>query len=71
MSYRDAALFLGISERSLQRYVHEGRIAYIQLPKRGAWLGVRFLRSELIRWLERHTVKPRPAKTSSAGREAA
>jgi excisionase family DNA binding protein len=70
MSYSEAAAFLGVSKRSLQRYVHESRIPYVQLPKRGAWAGVRFVRSELLRWLERRTVKPRSVKTSSVGREA-
>jgi excisionase family DNA binding protein len=64
MSYREAAAFLGLSERSLQRYVHESRIPYVQLPKRGAWTGIRFVRSELLRWLERRTVKPRQVKNS-------
>jgi excisionase family DNA binding protein len=70
MSYREAAAFLGVSQRSLQRYVHESRIPYVQLPKRGAWASVRFLRSELLRWLERRTVRPRSLKTSTIGRGA-
>lgn len=70
MSYREAAAFLGLSQRSLQRYVHESRIPYVQLPKRGAWAGVRFVRSELLRWLERRTVKARPAEGSGTRREA-
>jgi excisionase family DNA binding protein len=58
LGYRDAAKFLGISERTLERYVHEGRVPYIQLPKRGAWAGVRFMRSQLLHWLEQRTIKP-------------
>ncbi len=58
LSYPEAAKFLGISERTLERYVHEGRIPYVQLPKRGTWAGVRFLRSQLLHWLEQRTVKP-------------
>jgi excisionase family DNA binding protein len=62
MTYGQAAQFLGISERSLERYVSEGLIPYVRLPKRGAWAGVRFLRSDLLGWLERQTVRPRRAK---------
>ncbi len=67
MGYREAAAFLGVSERSVERYVREGLIPYVRLPKRGAWSGVRFLRSELLRWLERQTVKPRRVKGSGTG----
>lgn len=59
LSYEEAADFLGVSERSLERYVREGLIPYVRLPRRGAWAGVRFLRSDLLKWLERQTVKPR------------
>ena len=69
MNYSEAAAFLGISERSLQRYVHESRIPYVKLPQRGAWFGIRFVRAELLRWLERRTVKPRSGERSSAERE--
>ena len=57
MGYPEAAEFLKVSIRTLERYVREGSIPYIPLPKRGAWSGVRFLRSQLVQWLERRTVK--------------
>jgi excisionase family DNA binding protein len=58
MGYTEAAEFLGLSPRTLERYVREGRIPYVPLPKRGAWSGVRFLRHQLLQWLEARTVKP-------------
>jgi excisionase family DNA binding protein len=62
LGYTEAAEFLGLSRRTLERYVREARIPYIQLPRRGAWSGTRFLRSQLLRWLEDHTVKPTRAR---------
>jgi hypothetical protein len=70
MGYREEAAFLGLSQRSLQRYVQESRIPYVQLPKRGAWAGVRFVRSDLLRWLERRTVKARLVEGVGMRREA-
>ena len=58
MDYREAAAFIGLSPRTLERYVREGRIPYVPLPKRGSWAGVRFLRHQLLQWLERRSVKP-------------
>ncbi len=58
MGYPEAAEFLNISIRTLERYVREGLVPYIPLPKRGAWAGVRFLRPQLVQWLERRTVRP-------------
>jgi excisionase family DNA binding protein len=57
MGYAEAAEFLKVSTRTLERYVRERSIPYIALPKRGAWSGVRFLRPQLVQWLERRTVK--------------
>ena len=71
MSYAEAAQFLGISERTLERYVREGRIPYVRLPKRGAWTGVRFLRSQLLAWLAQRTVKPLRSRREAADRGAA
>lgn len=62
LSYTEAAEFLHLSRRTLERYVREARIPYIQLPKPGVCSGTRFLRSQLLRWLEGHTVKPARAK---------
>ena len=58
LGYPDAARFLGVSERTLERWVQGRRIPFIQLPRRGAWSGVRFLRSQLVKWLEQQTVRP-------------
>ena len=58
LSYSEAALLLGVSERTLERWVRERRIPFIQLPRRGAWSGVRFLRSQLLKWLEQQTIRP-------------
>jgi len=59
MSYSDAAKFLGVSERTLERYVRESRIPYVQFPQRGAKRTVvRFLRPQLLKWLEQRTVRP-------------
>ncbi|MBV9503386.1 MAG: helix-turn-helix domain-containing protein [Acidobacteriia bacterium] len=66
MDYSQAAIFLGVSQRSLQRYVQEGRVPYVRLPQRGAWAGIRFVRSDLLRWLEQRTVKPRRDRVRSA-----
>jgi hypothetical protein len=41
-----------------QRYVREGRIPYVPLPKRGGRSGVRFLRHQLLQWLEARSIKP-------------
>ena len=68
MDYSEAAAFLGVSERSLERYVREGLVPYVRLPKRGAWAGVRFLRPDLLKWLEHQTVRPRRLKSLSLDR---
>ena len=68
MGYTEAAEFLGISPRTLERYVQEGLIPYVPLPKRGSRGAVRFLRAQLLQWLERRTVKPSSKLTGSAGR---
>jgi excisionase family DNA binding protein len=62
MDYTEAAEFLALSRRTLERYVRERRIPYVQLPRRGAWSGVRFLRHQLLHWLEGRSVKPARAK---------
>ena len=68
LGYTEAAEFLGISPRTLERYVHEGLIPYVPLPKRGSRGAVRFLRVQLLQWLERRTVKPSTKLTRGAGR---
>jgi excisionase family DNA binding protein len=55
---KDAAALLGISARTLERYVAEAQIPYIRLPQRGERAPIRFSRAQLKKWLEQHTVKP-------------
>jgi len=54
----EAAKFLSISSRTLERYIRESSIPFARLPKRGARVSVRFLRSQLIKWLQQRTVRP-------------
>jgi excisionase family DNA binding protein len=58
MNCKDAAALLGISPRTLERYVAETQIPYIRLPRRGERGPIRFSRSQLRKWLDQHTVKP-------------
>ena len=58
MTIQEAAKFLCISSRTLERYVREAAIPYTPLPKRGARLQIRFLRSQLIKLLQQRTVRP-------------
>ena len=55
---KDAAEFLGISPRTLERYVAEAQIPHIRLPRRGERGPIRFSRMQLKKWLEQHTIKP-------------
>jgi len=55
---KNAAALLGISPRTLERYVAEAQIPYIRLPQRGERAPIRFSRSQLRRWLDQRTVKP-------------
>jgi excisionase family DNA binding protein len=57
---KDAAALLGISSRTLERYVAEAQIPYIRLPQRGERAPIRFSRLQLKKWLEKHTIKPAP-----------
>ena len=59
LTYREAAQLLKISARTLERWTREGLVPYIRLPQRGRWSGVRFSRSELLRWMRRRTVRAR------------
>jgi excisionase family DNA binding protein len=69
MDYKEAAKFLGLSERTLGRYVQERRIPHVLLPRRGNRRTViRFLRSQLLQWLGQQTVRPaRSAPRSAIG----
>lgn len=58
LTMQEAAKFLCVSSRTLERYMRESVIPYAPLPKRGARGSVRFLRSQLIKWLQQRTVRP-------------
>ncbi len=58
LTYDEAARLLRVSKRTLQRLVRERRVPHVELPARGAWRGVRFLRADLVAWLHKRTVKP-------------
>lgn len=58
LNYREAAKFLGVSERTIERYVRESRIPHVRFPQRGERRTVvRFLRSQLLQWLKQRTVR--------------
>jgi predicted DNA-binding transcriptional regulator AlpA len=63
MTMDEAARFLSISSRTLERYVREAAVPYTPLPRRGARVSVRFLRSQLVKWLQQRTVRPDRWKT--------
>jgi excisionase family DNA binding protein len=65
MTTEEAAKFLGISSRTLERYVREAVVPYTPLPKRGSRGSVRFLRSHLLKWLQQRTVRPVRWKAAS------
>ena len=58
LTKRDVAELLQVSERTIERWMSEGAIPYVPLPKRGAWSEARFLRSEIVEWMRKRTVKP-------------
>ena len=57
LTKRDVAEILQVSERTIERWMSEGTIPYVPLPRRGAWSQVRFLRAEIVDWMRRRTVK--------------
>lgn len=59
LTYLEAAKLLKISARTLERWTREGLVPYIRLPQRGRWSGVRFSRTQLLRWLRHRTVRSR------------
>ena len=59
LTYQEAAQLLKVSARTVERWTREALIPYIRLPERGAWSGVRFSRSQLLRWIRQRTVKER------------
>ena len=57
LTKRDVAELLQVSERTVERWMSEGSIPFVPLPKRGAWSEARFLRSEIVDWMRKRTVK--------------
>ncbi len=57
LTISEVASLLEVSPRTIERYVEESRIPFFRL-QRGRRGPVRFLRSQLIQWLSRITVKP-------------
>ncbi len=58
LTKRDVAELLQVSERTVERWMAEGSIPYVPLPKRGAWSEARFLRAEIVEWMRKRMVKP-------------
>jgi excisionase family DNA binding protein len=58
LTKRDVAELLQVSEHTVERWMSEGSIPYVPLPKRGPWSEARFLRSEIVEWMRKSTVKP-------------
>jgi excisionase family DNA binding protein len=58
LTKRDVAELLQVSERTVERWMAEGSIPYVPLPKRGAWSEARFLRAELVEWMRKRSVRP-------------
>ncbi len=53
---RDVARLLGVSNRTVERYVAESGIPFLRL-QRGKRGSVRFIRTQLLRWLNQLTIK--------------
>ena len=58
LTKRDVAELLQVSERTVERWMAEGSIPYVPLPKRGAWSEARFLRPDILEWMRKRMVKP-------------
>jgi excisionase family DNA binding protein len=58
LTKRDVAELLQVSERTVERWMSEGSIPYVPLPKRGLWSEARFLRTEIVDWMRKRTVRP-------------
>ena len=60
MGYVEASSFTGIARATLYAYVSQRRIPFIRYGKRM----VRFRRSDLVQWIERHRVAPEPEQSA-------
>ncbi len=57
LTTEEAAQFLKVSARTLERWRLRRWIPYLEYPKQGAWAPVRFRRADLVEWLRQHVVK--------------
>jgi excisionase family DNA binding protein len=64
LGYAECARLLQVSERTLGRWVQERRIPYVQFPKRGTRSGIRFVRAQVLKWLEQQTVRATRPRSS-------
>jgi excisionase family DNA binding protein len=55
MTKREAASFLRVSVRTVERWVCERKVPFVRLPGRG---GIRFRQKALLRWVENRGVRP-------------
>ena len=58
LTLTEASNFICVSPRTMERYVQEGLIPHVRLPRRGKRALIRFLRPELSRWLRARMVRP-------------
>ena len=58
LTKRGIAELLQVSERTVERWMAEGSMRYVPLPKRDAWSEARFLRTEIVEWIRKRTVRP-------------
>jgi len=59
LTLEQAARLLAISTRTLERYVENSLVPHIELKIKGGSRGIiRFLRSELLKWMRQQQVKP-------------
>lgn len=50
----ELADFLGVSERTIERWIVERTIPFVVLPHKGSRCRIRFLRSTIILWLKKN-----------------
>jgi excisionase family DNA binding protein len=57
LTTEEAAKLLKVSARTLERWRAHRRIPYVEYPRQGAWVPVRFRRADILEWLRQHVVK--------------
>lgn len=58
LTREQVAELIGISARTVDRWVAERKIPFLRLPKRGSRSPVRFHTSRIFQWLDGLEVKP-------------